>query len=36
MKQPDLYYFEDLKMTLQVKIRREYLTAARIVHTKFD
>ena len=35
MKQPGLYYFESIKMSL-VKVNREYLSAARILRTKFD
>ena len=38
MKQPDLYYFEAIKVTSQafIKVHREYSPAARILHTKFD
>ena len=38
MKQPDLYYFETIKMTSQglVKVHREYSPVAHILHTKFD
>ena len=37
MKQPDLYYFEDIRLvTRPVKFHREHLPAARIFHTKFE
>ena len=38
MKQPDLCYFESIKMTSQARsiVHREFSPAARILHTKFD
>ena len=38
MKQPDLYYFEAIKIdvTSLVKVHGEYSFVARILYTKFD